>query len=96
MDLKPGMIIEMGSNCYRLDQCDEEQLIMTIIDENHFAYEFRMERGRKIGVGRKPSNEISFPDDQHLSNNHAVIFEEGGKLVIEDQKTTNGYSQTLP
>lgn len=63
---------------------------MAIMDEENFKYEFAVDRGMKIGVGRKPSNEIKFPDDQHLSNNHAVLFEEGGRLFIEDLKTTNG------
>lgn len=88
--MKQGMIIEMGSNCYRIDQCDQEQLLMTIIDESQFTYEFIVDRGMKINVGRKATNEISFPDDQHLSNNHAIILEDGGRLIIEDQKTTNG------
>jgi hypothetical protein len=69
-----AMIVEMGSNSYRIDQCNERMLVMTIIDETQFSYEFRVEKGMKIGIGRKTTNEISFPDDQHLSNSHAIIF----------------------
>lgn len=65
----------MGSSCYRIDQCDLEMLVMTIIEGGQTSYEFGFRTGLKISIGRKNTNEISFPDDQHLSNSHALIYE---------------------
>lgn len=45
----------------------------------------------KSNVGRKNTNEISFPEDQHLSNIHSTIFAIEGVWYIEDLGTTNGY-----
>lgn len=42
--------------------------------------------------GRKESNFVSFPDDQHLSGIHSKIFKIKGKWYIEDIATTNGYT----
>jgi pSer/pThr/pTyr-binding forkhead associated (FHA) protein len=44
----------------------------------------------KNNVGRKNTNEISFIEDQHLSNIHATIFAVEGIWYIEDLGTTNG------
>lgn len=45
----------------------------------------------KINVGRKATNEINFPDDQHLSNIHSTFYQVEGVWYIEDLGTTNGY-----
>lgn len=49
----------------------------------------------KINCGRKVSNAIHFPDDQHLSNIHASITNIEGKFLLEDLATTNGYFCSL-
>lgn len=46
-------------------------------------------------VGRKQSNILNFPDDQHLSNLHATMFSLENKYYIEDMGTTNGSWQRL-
>lgn len=43
-------------------------------------------------VGRKETNQMSFPDDQHLSGIHSKIFRIKDLWYIEDIATTNGYS----
>lgn len=31
-------------------------------------------KNNKVTIGRKQTNVLNFPDDQHLSNIHATIF----------------------
>ena len=49
-----------------------------------------MTNHNKVTVGRKQSNLLNFPEDQHLSNVHATIIPIGDKYFIEDIGTTNG------
>jgi pSer/pThr/pTyr-binding forkhead associated (FHA) protein len=44
----------------------------------------------KITIGRKPQNEINFPEDHHLSNIHATLFQVNGIWYVEDLGSTNG------
>jgi pSer/pThr/pTyr-binding forkhead associated (FHA) protein len=44
-----------------------------------------------INVGRKPTADINFPDDHHLSNLHAKVCLIDGKIYLEDMGSTNGY-----
>jgi hypothetical protein len=41
-------------------------------------------------VGRKPTAELNFPDDHHLSNLHAKFCMIDGKVYLEDIASTNG------
>mgnify|MGYP002344513415 CR=1 FL=1 len=43
-----------------------------------------------MSIGRKQTNMLNFPDDQHLSNIHATIFSVENKYYVEDMGTTNG------
>jgi pSer/pThr/pTyr-binding forkhead associated (FHA) protein len=52
-------------------------------------------KNSKVTVGRKQTNILNFPDDQHLSNFHATIFVIDNKYYIEDMGTTNGSWQRL-
>ena len=45
--------------------------------------------GPRTRIGRSPDCEI-FLDDVTVSRNHAVLVEEGGKFVVEDQGSLNG------
>jgi pSer/pThr/pTyr-binding forkhead associated (FHA) protein len=45
--------------------------------------------GPRTRIGRSPDCEI-FLDDVTVSRNHAVLLDEGGTFVIEDQGSLNG------
>ena len=45
--------------------------------------------GPKTRIGRSPDCEI-FLDDVTVSRNHAVLVEDGGEFVVEDQGSLNG------
>ena len=45
--------------------------------------------GARTRIGRSPDCEI-FLDDVTVSRNHAVLLDEGGQFVIEDQGSLNG------
>ena len=56
-----------------------ENIAFTLSEENPF-----------FKVGRKQENDLSIPDDQHLSNLHARFFLLDGEVHIEDMSSTNG------
>ena len=45
--------------------------------------------GPRTRIGRSPDCEI-FLDDVTVSRNHAVLVEDGGEFVVEDQGSLNG------
>ena len=45
--------------------------------------------GERTRIGRSPDCDI-FLDDVTVSRNHAVLVEEDGKFVVEDQNSLNG------
>ncbi len=45
--------------------------------------------GKPIGIGRSPDNEIAV-DNLAISNHHARVFFEAGRLVVEDLDSLNG------
>jgi FHA domain/zinc-ribbon domain len=45
--------------------------------------------GERTRIGRSPDCEI-FLDDVTVSRNHAVLLQQGGKIVVEDQGSLNG------
>jgi len=45
--------------------------------------------GERTAIGRSPDCEI-FLDDVTVSRNHAVLLQQGGKVVVEDQGSLNG------
>ena len=45
--------------------------------------------GPRTRIGRSPDCEI-FLDDVTVSRNHAVLVDEGGEFVVEDQGSLNG------
>ena len=84
-------IIEMGSNQFWMDLSNSKTLSMKIIEGPNAGEPIGMLSIKgKVNIGRKPTNEISFPEDQHLSNIHATIFTVEGIWYIEDLGTTNG------
>jgi pSer/pThr/pTyr-binding forkhead associated (FHA) protein len=43
-----------------------------------------------ITIGRDPENHLVIPDDEYCSADHARIYWEGGKLMLEDLNSSNG------
>jgi predicted component of type VI protein secretion system len=85
----------MGSNQFLVDLGNAKCLTLKIIEGPNLGEIFTAQFPRgKSNVGRKPTNDISFPEDQHLSNMHSTIFSIEGVWYIEDLGTTNGYSQS--
>ncbi len=69
-------IVEMGSNQFLVDLSNAKTLNLKVIEGPNLGETFTQSTVKKgkSNVGRKATNEISFPDDQHLSNMHATIF----------------------
>ena len=53
------------------------------------AGESFMPSGQRTRIGRSPDCEI-FLDDVTVSRNHALLIEQDGKFVVEDQGSLNG------
>jgi pSer/pThr/pTyr-binding forkhead associated (FHA) protein len=45
--------------------------------------------GRPVTIGRSPDNDLSV-DNPAVSNHHAKVYYEGGRLVVEDLDSLNG------
>jgi pSer/pThr/pTyr-binding forkhead associated (FHA) protein len=88
------MIIEMGSNQFQAHFLDGV-LTLEIIEGPSQGSMIEIVKNSKVTVGRKQTNALNFPDDQHLSNVHSTIFSAEGKYFIEDMGTTNGSWQRL-
>lgn len=77
----------MGSNQFEVNL---DNLTITAIqgpNKDNFYSLFGVEN---YSIGRKETNQISFPDDQHLSSIHSKIFRIKSDWFIEDIATTNG------
>ena len=80
----------MGSNQFQVTIRENEALSLRITEGPGADDIIELTNKTKINVGRKTTNEIHFPDDQHLSNIHSTLYEVGGIWYIEDLGTTNG------
>lgn len=85
-----GMIIEMGSNQFEISIDAFNNLSVLVIDGPNLEFYKEFKDLDTYSFGRKESNFVSFPDDQHLSGIHSKIFRIKGKWYIEDIATTNG------
>lgn len=81
----------MGSNQFLIDLSNAKSLILKVIEGPNLGevYSVPIPKG-KSNIGRKTTNDFSFPEDQHLSNMHSTIFSIEGLWYIEDLGTTNG------
>ena len=50
---------------------------------------------RMVNLGRKPTAEINFPEDHHLSNIHSKLCLIDGRVYLEDMGSTNGYIKII-
>ncbi|KAL4468271.1 hypothetical protein ABPG72_015807 [Tetrahymena utriculariae] len=95
-----GMLFEMGSFQFEVSELDfENQIIeLDILEDSkptnpkHYKLEIKNsgEQPGFVSIGRKPSNKIKLPDDQHLSNVHAKIYFMNNQFFLEDNASTNG------
>jgi hypothetical protein len=76
------MILEMGSNQFLITEIKpidtkKGELKMVIIEGPNLDVTYNLvfdDRETPYNIGRKPNNEISLPDDHHLSNIHTRIY----------------------
>lgn len=81
----------MGSNQFLVDLTCEKSLGLKVVEGPNIGETFvHTAMKGKANIGRKTTNEISFPEDQHLSNMHSTVFAIEGVWYIEDLGTTNG------
>jgi pSer/pThr/pTyr-binding forkhead associated (FHA) protein len=51
------------------------------------------ERGGQIGqvaIGRKPENDLAFPNDSSVSSQHCILIWNGSRLIVRDMGSSNG------
>ena len=80
----------MGSNQFEIRMSDKHLMALKVIQGTNVDTCFVMPKKDKITIGRKPHNQVSFPDDHHLSNIHATLFCVQGIWYVEDLGSTNG------
>lgn len=80
----------MGSNQFEVSMSDIHLTALKVVEGTNLGFVFSLPKKDKITIGRKPHNEISFPDDHHLSNQHATFFSIDGVWYVEDLGSTNG------
>jgi pSer/pThr/pTyr-binding forkhead associated (FHA) protein len=81
----------MGSNQFLIDLNNAKSIIFKVLEGPNIGDVYTITNGKgKANVGRKATNDFSFPEDQHLSNMHSTIFSIEGLWYIEDLGTTNG------
>ncbi|CAD8188199.1 unnamed protein product [Paramecium pentaurelia] len=98
LTLKQGMLIELGSNQFCVQKL--EQLENGGIEISLFVIEgpnledtiiFQLNKDKpSVALGRKSTVDISFPEDHHLSNQHAKFYLVDQTVTIEDHGSTNG------
>ena len=79
----------MGSNQFQAHFIDSI-LTLEIIEGPAHGSMIEIPKNSKVSIGRKNTNHLNFPDDQHLSNIHATIYSIENKYFLEDMGTTNG------
>ena len=79
----------MGSNQFQA-RFFEGILTLEIIEGPSLGSLIEIPRNSKVTIGRKQTNLLNFPDDQHLSNIHATIFSIDNRYYIEDMGPSNG------
>ena len=88
--LEEGMLLEMGSYTFLIEEIVGTRISLEVIEGPESPLRIEVEVEKKISIGRKSSNKISFPEDQHMSNIHACIFTIEDRLYLEDLGATNG------
>lgn len=71
----------MGSNQFQSHYFDGI-LTLEIIEGPSQGYIIEIPKNNTVSIGRKQTNMLNFPDDQHLSNIHATIFTVDNKYYI--------------
>lgn len=63
----------MGSNQFQAHYIDGT-LNLEVLEGPSQGLIYEIPKNSKTSIGRKNTNPINFPEDQHLSNLHATIF----------------------
>ena len=69
------------------------QVQLSIIEGPNASEKPKIKLGQlknSINIGRKPTADLNFPDDHHLSNIHAKLCLIDGKVFLEEMGSTNG------
>ena len=80
--LELGMLIEMGSYTFLVKQIEGLSLVLNVIEGAEHPFVIEVEVDKRVTIGRKATNKISFPDDAHMSNTHACLFAVGSSRYI--------------
>ncbi|CAD8104158.1 unnamed protein product [Paramecium sonneborni] len=98
LNLLSGMLIELGSNQFqvlRIDQVDKGglEVSLQVIEgpnaEDTIVFQLNKDKP-SVTLGRKSTVDISFPEDHHLSNQHAKFYLLDSIVQLEDHGSTNG------
>ncbi|CAD8101869.1 unnamed protein product [Paramecium sonneborni] len=98
LTLKQGMLIELGSNQFSIQKLDlldnggiEISLFVVEGPNLEDTITFQLNKDKpSVTLGRKSTVDISFPEDHHLSNQHAKFYLVDQTVTIEDHGSTNG------
>ena len=102
-ELKEEFIIEIGNYQFEVvtvyvhkadtrKEIQEKSFVEIVIYESpeELDYSQIYKLKHNYTIGRKNTNNISFEDDLHMSNQHCKIFIENDRFYFEDLNSTNG------
>ncbi|CAD8205181.1 unnamed protein product [Paramecium pentaurelia] len=98
LTLKTGMLIELGSNQFQVLSIDQKdngglEFSLQVIEgpnlEDTIVIQLNKDKP-SVTLGRKSTVDISFPEDHHLSNQHAKFYLVDSSVQLEDHGSTNG------
>ncbi|CAD8184752.1 unnamed protein product [Paramecium octaurelia] len=98
LTLKQGMLIELGSNQFCVQKLETLEnggieISLFVIEgpnlEDTIIFQLNKDKP-SVALGRKSTVDISFPEDHHLSNQHAKFYLVEQTVTIEDHGSTNG------
>ena len=81
VEVKEGTILEMGSNQFYI-KVEDGMPMLEVLEGPAQGVVAHLKPEGKISIGRKTTNDISFGEDQHLSNLHAYIHCVADKFYV--------------
>jgi hypothetical protein len=89
MSYTPDEVGDVAEGAVSLEDLGAEGPALVVRSGGGRAGEHFVPQGERTTIGRSPDCEI-FLDDVTVSRNHAVLLQQGGKVVVEDQGSLNG------
>lgn len=77
-----------GQKSLKAPQEEKRMAKLTLMFENKIVKQVPI-GGRPVGIGRSPDNDLEI-DNLAVSNYHARVYAEAGRLVVEDLDSLNG------